>query len=451
MEQLERDAGKDAPTLSRSAFFCSGCPRNTSTRVPDGSQALAGIGCHAIAKGIPDRHTDLITHMGAEGAHWTGRAPFSTQTHVFQNLGDGTYFHSGVLAIRQAVSSGANITYKILFNDAVAMTGGQPIDGTLTVDRIARQVAAEGVNRVVIVTDEPKKYGSWIEWPNGTRVYHRDELDAVQRELRELTGCTVLIYDQTCAAEKRRRRKRGTFPDPAKRAFINELVCEGCGDCSVASNCISVQPLETEYGRKRRIDQSNCNKDFSCNKGFCPSFVTVHGGELRRAEPAVAQTEVVEKLVAALPPPVLPQTNHPYGVLVTGIGGTGVVTIGALLGMAAHLEGKTVTVMDDTGMAQKNGAVASHIRICAREDTVHSSRLPAGSADLLLGCDIVEAASPASLGRCSSDRTRAVINSKVVPPAAFVLDWNVDLDDRRMVGRIKNGTVDGGVDRDGPH
>jgi len=442
-EALERRAESGAPSLSRAAFFCSGCPHNTSTRVPEGSQALAGIGCHAMAKSIPDRNTVLITHMGAEGANWVGRAPFTSQSHVFQNLGDGTYFHSGLLAIRQAVASGANITYKILFNDAVAMTGGQPVDGPLTVDRVAQQVAAEGVKRVVVVTDEPEKYGSWMEWPRGTRVHHRDDLDAVQRELREVSGCTVLIYDQTCAAEKRRRRKRGTFPDPDRRAFINDLVCEGCGDCSRTSNCISIQPLETELGRKRRVDQSNCNKDFSCLKGFCPSFVTVQGGALRKAERADAGGggDEVRGRVADLPEPALPQTNHPYGILVTGIGGTGVVTIGALLGMAAHLEGRAVTVMDDTGMAQKNGAVASHIRIGATEGTIHASRLPTGAADLLLGCDIVEAASATSLARCSGERTRAVVNSKVVPPAAFVLDWNVDLDDHRLMKRIRRAVV----------
>ncbi len=446
-EALDREATSDAPALVRSAFFCSGCPHNTSTRVPEGSQAMAGIGCHAIAKSIPDRNTELITHMGAEGAHWTGRAPFTERDHVFQNLGDGTYFHSGLLAIRQAVASGANITYKILFNDAVAMTGGQPVGGQLTADRIARQVAAEGVERVVVVTDEPEKYGSWIEWPKGTRIYHRDDLDRVQRELREIKGCTALVYDQTCAAEKRRRRKRGTFPDPDKRAFINDLVCEGCGDCSVASNCISVQPLETKLGRKRRIDQSNCNKDFSCVKGFCPSFVTVHGAELRKAQtPVLGDADAVGPLLNALPRPALPQANHAYGILVTGIGGTGVVTIGALLGMAAHIEGKAVTVMDDTGMAQKNGAVASHIRIASSEEAIHSSRLPTASTDLLLGCDIVEAASAGSMARCSSDRTRSVINSKVVPPAAFVIDWNVDLDDRRMVKRIEERSRENGAD-----
>ena len=444
---IERDAGvrETPPELTRTAYFCSGCPHNTSTKVPEGSQALAGIGCHAIARSIPGRRTELITHMGAEGANWLGRAPFTEQRHVFQNLGDGTYFHSGLMAVRAAVASGANITYKILYNDAVAMTGGQPVDGQLTVDQIARQVAAEGVGRVVVVTDEPEKYPSWLEWPRGTRVHHRDELDQVQRELREIPGCTALIYDQTCAAEKRRRRKRGTFADPDRRAFINDLVCEGCGDCSVQSNCISVQPLETELGRKRRIDQSNCNKDFSCLKGFCPSFVTVHGGELRKAEISAGAHDDLERRLASVPEAELPALDASYGILVTGIGGTGVVTIGALLGMAAHLEGKSITVMDDTGMAQKNGAVASHIRIGDDPGQHFSSRLPAGRADLLLGCDIIEASAPRSLATCSSERTHAVINSEVVPPAAFVTDWNVSLDDRRMVRRLEESTCADGA------
>ncbi|NKC13796.1 MAG: indolepyruvate ferredoxin oxidoreductase family protein [Gammaproteobacteria bacterium] len=448
-ERADASAADNAGPLARSAFFCSGCPHNTSTKVPEGSMALAGIGCHAIAKSIPGRNTQLITHMGAEGANWTGRAPFTELKHVFQNLGDGTYFHSGALAIRQAVASGANITYKILFNDAVAMTGGQPFDGQLTPDMIARQVAAEGAVRVVVVTDEPGKYRSSTQWPQGTQIHHRDALDQVQRELREVPGCSVLIYDQTCAAQKRRRRKRGTFPDPDKRAFINELVCEGCGDCSVASNCISVQPLETGFGRKRRIDQSNCNKDFSCIKGFCPSFVTVHGATLRKAQtrsayeqsashaqPA-ANAQSAEELLRHIPEPPLPVIDGSYGVLVTGIGGTGVVTIGALLGMAAHLEGKAVTVMDDTGMAQKNGAVASHIRIALETKVLHSSRLPTGRADLLLGCDLVESTSKNTLARCAPNRTHAVVNSKLVPTAAFVVDWNVDLDAQRMVEQIE--------------
>ncbi|MBT6272855.1 MAG: indolepyruvate ferredoxin oxidoreductase family protein, partial [Chromatiales bacterium] len=439
-EAMDKQAASSAGPMARSAFFCSGCPHNSSTRVPEGSMALAGIGCHAIAKSIPGRNTQLITHMGAEGANWTGRAPFTEMKHVFQNLGDGTYFHSGAMAIRQAVASGANITYKILFNDAVAMTGGQPFDGQLSPDKIARQVAAEGAVRVVVVTDEPHKYATGTQWPPGTQIHHRDDLDKVQRELREVQGCSVLIYDQTCAAEKRRRRKRGALAEPDKRAFINELVCEGCGDCSVQSNCISVQPLETEFGRKRRIDQSNCNKDFSCVKGFCPSFVTVHGGEVRRAQTKSASTQASTELLENIPEPELPTTATAYGMLVTGIGGTGVVTIGALLGMAAHLEGKAVTVMDDTGMAQKNGAVASHIRIADQAVQLHSSRMPTGSADLVLGCDLVESTSTGTLARCTAGRTQAVVNSKLVPTAAFVLDWNVNLDARRMVKRIEEAT-----------
>jgi indolepyruvate ferredoxin oxidoreductase len=446
LESLDADAASSASDMVRSAFFCSGCPHNTSTKVPEGSMAMAGIGCHAIARSIPGRRTELITHMGAEGSNWIGRAPFTKTKHVFQNLGDGTYFHSGLMAIRAAAASGVNITYKILYNDAVAMTGGQPIDGQLTVDQIARQVHAEGVKRLVIVTDEPEKYPAGMGWPKGTRIYHRDELDRVQRELREIEGCTALIYDQTCAAEKRRRRKRGTFPDPDKRVFINSSVCEGCGDCSVASNCISVQPFETEFGRKRRIDQSNCNKDFSCIKGFCPSFVTVHGGELRRIESRGADIAAEIDMFAELPEPTLPSTDEPYGILITGIGGTGVVTIGALLGTAAHIEGRNITVMDDTGLSQKNGAVASHLRIADSDVAIHSSRLPTASADLLLACDMVEGASKGSLARCTAERTRSVVNSKLVPTAAFVVDWNMSLDDRAVIKRIETHCVPHGAD-----
>ena len=336
-----------------------------------------------------DRSTLGFTQMGGEGANWIGEAPFSKRAHVFQNLGDGTYNHSGYLAIRAAIAAGVNITYKILFNDAVAMTGGQANDGGLTVPQIARQVAAEGAKRVVVVTDEPWKYAA------GTRlaaractIHHRDELQPVQKELaRSARACTVLIYDQTCAAEKRRRRKRGQFPDPDKRVVINELVCEGCGDCGVKSNCVSVQPLETEFGRKRTIDQSSCNKDYSCVKGFCPSFVTVEGAKLKRGK-GVA---LPRRRHAALPEPVLPPIRQTYGIIVTGIGGTGIVTIGAILGMAAHLEGKGVGVIDMAGLAQKGGAVYSHIRIAQRPEDIHAIRVAARGADLVLGGDIVVA------------------------------------------------------------
>ena len=358
-------------TLVRLPFFCSGCPHNTGTRLPEGSRAMAGIGCHAMAIFDQRRRTEYATHMGGEGVNWIGLAPFTEEKHIFANLGDGTYYHSGILAIRAAVAAKVNITYKILYNDAVAMTGGQPLEEGLTVDAITRQVAAEGVNKVVVVTDEPDKYPAGYGFPPGVTVHHRDSLDRVQRDLREEPGVTVLVYDQTCAAEKRRRRKRGTYPDPQKRIFINDLVCEGCGDCSAKSNCVSVQPLETEFGRKRQIDQSNCNKDYSCIKGFCPSFVTVHGGQVRKAAPA-GPAAVDGDPFADLPLPTLPSTAEPYGIVVTGIGGTGVITIGALLGMAAHLEGKGVTVLDQTGLAQKNGAVATHVRLADRAEDLHS-------------------------------------------------------------------------------
>src|ERR1700731_3158263 len=318
LKEAQRVLRETQDVAVRIPYFCSGCPHNSSTRVPEGSRAYAGIGCHYMVQWM-DRNTLGFTQMGGEGANWIGEAPFSKRAHVFQNLGDGTYNHSGYLAIRAAIAAGVNITYKILYNDAVAMTGGQKNDGGLTVDQIARQVAAEGAKRVVVVTDEPHKYASGTKWPEGLTVHHRDDLDAVQRELSQIPGCTVLIYDQTCAAEKRRRRKRGQFPDPDKRVIINELVCEGCGDCGVQSNCVSVQPLDTEWGRKRTIDQSSCNKDFSCLKGFCPSFVTVEGAKLKRGKAIEAPAGL-----PALPEPVQPAIGQTYSIIVTGVGGTGI-------------------------------------------------------------------------------------------------------------------------------
>ncbi len=369
IESYEKPAAP-VTKLQRTPFFCSGCPHNTSTRVPEGSRAMAGIGCHSMALFMPGRETATTTQMGGEGANWIGQAPFTSEQHVFQNLGDGTYAHSGLMAIRAAAVAGVNITYKILYNDAVAMTGGQPVEGAPTVAQIAQQVLAEGAKRVVVVAEEPEKYSSQSGLPGGVTVRDRDDLDAVQRELRDVRGLTVLIYDQTCAAEKRRRRKRGTYPDPAERVFINDLVCEGCGDCSVKSNCISVMPVETEFGRKRQIDQSNCNKDFSCLKGFCPSFVTVRGATPRKLGGIAA----ADGLFAKLKEPKTQSLDRPYSILVTGIGGTGVVTLGALLGMAAHLEGKGCTVLDISGLAQKNGAVMSHIRLAP--DAGSASRRP---------------------------------------------------------------------------
>jgi len=419
LEAKEKALAKPRVTTQRIPYFCSGCPHNTSTRVPEGSRATAGIGCHFMAVWM-DRNTATFSHMGGEGAAWIGQAPFTATQHVFANLGDGTYYHSGLLAIRAAVAAKVPITYKILYNDAVAMTGGQKVDGPLSVPDIVRQVAAEGVGRIVVVTDEPEKYRAVALAP-GVPVHHRDALDRVQRELREYPGVSVLVYDQTCAAEKRRRRKRGTFPDPAMRAFINELVCEGCGDCGVKSNCVAVEPLETEFGRKRAINQSACNKDFSCVNGFCPSFVTVMGGRPRRGKALASGADDW----ASLPEPRLPATDRPYGVLVTGVGGTGVVTIGALLGMAAHLEGKGVTVLDMTGLAQKNGAVMSHVRFGNRPEDIHAVRIAAGEADLVLGCDMIVAAGAEALAKMQAGRTRLVINSAAVPTAEFTRnpDW----------------------------
>jgi indolepyruvate ferredoxin oxidoreductase len=443
LESFERPRAQPVSKIQRTPFFCSGCPHNTSTRVPEGSRAMAGIGCHSMALFMPDRHTATLTHMGGEGANWIGQAPFTTERHVFQNLGDGTYAHSGLMAMRAAAAAGVNITYKILYNDAVAMTGGQPVEGAITVPQIARQVLAEGARRIVVVAEEPEKYSA-TSLPGGVAIRHRDDLDAVQRELREVTGLTVLIYDQTCAAEKRRRRKRGTLPDPIDRVFINEGVCEGCGDCSVKSNCISVLPVETEFGRKRRIDQSNCNKDFSCLKGFCPSFVTVRGASLRKLGGVAAASG--GDPCARLQEPKFQPLDRLYSIVVTGIGGTGVVTLGALLGMAAHLESKGCTVLDISGLAQKNGAVTSHIHLAPTQDDLHAVRTAAGGADLLLGCDMVVAASPAALSRVAPGATRAVINSHMQPTAAFIVNPDVDFETAAMLQAIKSEAGDGRTD-----
>jgi indolepyruvate ferredoxin oxidoreductase len=426
LKSAQRALLETTDIAQRIPYFCSGCPHNTSTRVPEGSRAYAGIGCHYMAQWM-DRKTLGYTQMGGEGANWIGEAPFSKRDHVFQNLGDGTYNHSGYLAIRAAIASGVKMTYKILFNDAVAMTGGQSNDGGLTVPQIAAQVAAEGASRVVVVTDEPWKYAKSTEWPRGLTVHHRDELDAIQRELATVPGVSVLIYDQTCAAEKRRRRKRGAFPDPDKRVVINDLVCEGCGDCGVKSNCVSVQPLETEWGRKRTIDQSSCNKDYSCLNGFCPSFVTVHGAKLKKGESVVVPADW-----PALPAPDMPLTNHPYGIIVTGIGGTGIVTIGAIVGMAAHLEGKGVGVIDMAGLAQKGGAVYSHIRIANTPDDIHAIRVAAGGADLVLGGDIVVAGAKKVLGAMKAGNTRVIVNTAEFLPGDFTRNAEYSLPTERL-------------------
>ena len=412
---------KDVNTPPRPAYYCSGCPHNTSTKVPEGSLALAGIGCHVMATAIYPEFNKLTTHMGGEGAPWIGQAAFSTLPHVFQNLGDGTYFHSGYLAIRAAVAAKVNITYKILYNDAVAMTGGQPVDGTISVHMMAQQMAAEGVKRIALVTEDLSRYTDRSALPDLVTLHDRKDMDAVQREMRELTGASVLIYDQTCAAEKRRRRKKKEFPDPNQRMFINEAVCEGCGDCGVQSNCTSIMPLETEFGRKRTVDQSSCNKDYSCVKGFCPSFVTVEGGTLRKSKTGTAKTDDF----GSLPAPVLPTCAVPYNILLNGIGGTGVITIGALIGMAAHLEGKGVSVLDMTGMSQKNGSVTSHIRIADNVARLRAQRIATGEADLILGCDMLTAGAHDAISKMRAGRTRSVVNTHEQPTGPFAKnpDW----------------------------
>ncbi len=426
-ETLLKVGARPDPAKDRIPHFCSGCPHNTSTKVPVGSRALAGIGCHYMALWM-DRETATFTHMGAEGVTWVGQAPFTSEKHVFANLGDGTYFHSGLLAIRAAVAAKVNLTYKILYNDAVAMTGGQPFDGPLDPGMISRQIAAEGVRPIIVVTDEPDKYPAGYDWAEGVTVRHRSELDAVQRELREIEGVSAMIYDQTCASEKRRRRKKNEYPDPAKRVVINEAVCEGCGDCSVQSNCLSVEPLETEFGRKRQINQSSCNKDFSCVTGFCPSFVTVEGGRLRPPKKAALAPAVPAGQASVPPPPpptLLPTTSEPYGILVTGIGGTGVVTVGQILAMAAHVEGKGCSVLDMSGLAQKGGPVLSHVRLADHPEQIHSTRVGTGAADLVIGCDLIVSAGGDALSRMGEGRTRAAVNSSRTPTAAFVRnpDW----------------------------
>jgi indolepyruvate ferredoxin oxidoreductase len=427
LDAKERQLGGNVVPFTRTPYFCSGCPHNTSTKVPKGSRALAGIGCHYLAQ-FMDRSTATFTQMGGEGAPWIGQAPFTETPHVFANLGDGTYTHSGVLAIRAAVAAKVNITYKLLFNDAVAMTGGQPIDGGLTVPVLTRQLAAEGVGRIIVVTDEPDKYPPSVDFASGATVRHRDDLDAVQRELRDIPGVTAIVYDQTCAAEKRRRRKRRRFPDPPKRVFINDLVCEGCGDCSKTSNCLSVVPVETEFGRKRAIDQSSCNKDYSCIEGFCPSFVTVDGGELKKRKAG----DRGEDELPLLPEPSQPALDKPYGILITGVGGTGVVTIGALLGMAAHLEQKGCTVLDMTGLAQKGGAVYSHVRIARKPDDIHAVRLAAGGASLLVGCDLVVSASQDALSKLELGHSRAIINSHETITGDFTRNPDLAFPSRAM-------------------
>lgn len=404
----------------RKPWFCSGCPHNSSTSVPAGSRALAGIGCHYLVLGM-NRSTDTFSQMGGEGVSWLGQMHFTGEKHVFANLGDGTYFHSGLLAIRAAIAAKANITYKILYNDAVAMTGGQAIDGVMSVQQIAQQLTAEGASRVVLVSDEPQKYAARAGLPEATSVHHRDRIESLQRELREVPGTTVLIYEQVCATEKRRRRKRGKLAESERRPFINTAVCEGCGDCSSAANCLSIEPLQTPTGTKRRINQYSCNKDLSCLQGFCPSFITAEGARLRQP---VAAVEGSLLMIDTLPEPSLPTLTKPFRILIAGIGGTGIVTVGALLGMAAHLEHRAVTVLDMTGLAQKGGSVYSNIQIAASSEELHASRISVGEAHLLIGCDAIVAASADALARVAPQGARAVINTAQTPTANFVLDRN---------------------------
>ncbi|WP_280153776.1 indolepyruvate ferredoxin oxidoreductase family protein [Piscinibacter sp. XHJ-5] len=414
LQALEVSSGDRTP------WFCSGCPHNTSTRVPEGSRAVAGIGCHYMVVWM-DRSTSTFTQMGGEGVPWVGQAPFTTDRHIFANLGDGTYFHSGLLAIRQSIAAGVNITYKILYNDAVAMTGGQQVgerpEGH-SVLQIMQSLKAEGVSRLCIVTDEPAKYQG-VDLLAGVTVHHRDELDRIQREYRELQGTTAIIYDQTCATEKRRRRKRGTLVEPSKRVVINELVCEGCGDCSVKSNCLSVEPVETEFGRKRRINQNSCNKDYSCVNGFCPSFVTVEGGALKSARKG-AKTRPDPFALPAIPEPSLPLAETAWGIVVAGVGGTGVITIGQLLGMAAHIEGKGIVTQDAAGLAQKGGATWSHIQIANRMEAIHTTKVGTAEADVVIGCDPIVAANKSSLATMREGRTFVALNTHGSPTAAFV-------------------------------
>ncbi|MFS8036905.1 indolepyruvate ferredoxin oxidoreductase family protein [Xanthobacter sp. AM11] len=433
LEEAQRVLAATTDVATRIPYFCSGCPHNTSTKVPEGMRAYAGIGCHYMVQWM-DRETTGFTQMGGEGANWIGEASFSKRAHVFQNLGDGTYNHSGYLALRAACAAKVNVTYKILFNDAVAMTGGQRHDGDLTVPVIARQVAAEGVERVVVVTDEPGKYAPGTHWPAGLTIHHRDELDAVQRELAAIPGVTVLIYDQTCASEKRRRRKRGQFPDPDRRVLINERVCEGCGDCGVKSNCVSVQPLETEWGRKREIDQSSCNKDFSCVNGFCPSFVTVHGAKPKKSAGAAAGADNWPDL----PEPAHPEIHGTYGIIATGVGGTGVVTIGAILGMAAHLEGKACGMIDMAGLAQKGGAVYSHIRLANDPADITAIRVPARGADVVLGGDLVVAGTKKVLAAVKPGQTICVVNTHEVLPGDFTRNADYSLPTERIKRTIRD-------------
>ncbi|SEO64635.1 indolepyruvate ferredoxin oxidoreductase [Salinihabitans flavidus] len=427
----------NVPGATRTPYFCSGCPHSTSTRVPEGSQAMAGIGCHFMASWM-DRDTTSLIQMGGEGVNWVARSRYNGGKHIFQNLGEGTFYHSGSLAIRQAVAAGTNITYKVLFNDAVAMTGGQHVDGPLTVESIASMMTAEGARAVHVVSDHPEQFKP-ADLPPGVGIHHRDDLDTVQRELREVPGVTVLIYQQTCATEKRRLRKRGKMEDPKRFAVINPLVCEGCGDCSVASNCLSVEPLETEFGRKRQINLNSCNKDFTCLDGFCPSFVTVEGGTRKKPAPVA---EDVEALAQSLPAPALPVLDAPFDILVTGVGGTGVVTVGQLIAMAAHLEQKGASVLDFMGFAQKFGPVLSYLRVAARPEDIQQVRIGPSMADALIGCDLVVSSSPKASATYRRGKTRGVLNAAEMPTGDFTRNRDADLMTQVRLGSVGKEVAD---------
>jgi indolepyruvate ferredoxin oxidoreductase len=420
-------------TNARSPFFCSGCPHNRSTKVPEGSHTMIGTGCHAIALFCrPDTISPM--QMGGEGTNWIGLSPFTKTPHIFQNLGDGTYYHSGLMAIRASVAANTNITYKLLYNDAVAMTGGQPVDGPLSVAAITHQVLHEGVKRCVLLTDDLSKFTHNTDLAPGVDIFYRDELDRVQRELRETQGCTVLIYEQTCAAEKRRRRKRGTFPDPDKRLFINDAVCEGCGDCSTQSNCVSLQPLETEFGRKRKIDQSSCNKDYSCVDGFCPSFVTIYNAKPRKPSTINLGDSLCEKLPTPIPY-ALPSEG--YNIMIAGVGGTGVITVGAILAMAANLEQKSSSVFDITGLSQKNGAVYSHLKMAQNASDITTQAIGIGEANVVLGFDMLAATSNESFHTLAGEKSHFVGNSTISPTAAFQFNPDETIESEQIVDRVK--------------
>ncbi|QOJ89564.1 MULTISPECIES: indolepyruvate ferredoxin oxidoreductase family protein [Pseudomonas] len=435
-----RCASSKSGLPGRRPYFCSGCPHNTSTKVPEGSRSGGGIGCHVMALSQPELRTSTFSQMGGEGVQWVGAAPFSGIDHIFQNLGDGTYQHSGLLAIRAAVAAGTNITFKILYNDAVAMTGGQPAEGGPSPVSIARQLDAEGVRHIHLVSDDPKAWRKNNELPRGIEIVDRSELDAVQRKLRSIMGVTGIIYEQTCAAEKRRRRKKGTLSDPDLQVYINPRVCEGCGDCSKQSNCIAVEPLETPFGRKRAVNQSACNKDTSCTKGLCPSFVEVKGAKLKKPDKAQLAQLAVEML-ASLPMPVVPPLAGNYNILCAGIGGTGVLTVGALLGAAAHVQGLAASVLDFTGLSPKNGSVLSQVRLARTEEEIHAVRIGAGTVDLLLAADLLVAAGEESQIRLSPHRTRGVVNLDAAPTADVIQN-------RDMIIEIDGLTLDlGRIDR----